>query len=253
MKQDVIEKIKSIIISAGVIADYHQNDNLDIELKSDDSPVTKVDKMVSAHIFEGLSTLTPKILVISEEGSDLDDYQNGLRDKTFWLVDPIDGTKSYIRGESTYTVNIGLIENGEPSFGFIYRPSLKLLHYTDENKILRVEKDGVDITSEITRDNKETRVAAVSSHSMSAEVKKFIEDDKVSEVIRIPSSIKLCLVADGSVDVYPRFGQTMEWDIAAGHAIIKATGGNIFDIEGNVMKYGKPKLLNLGFIARGKK
>lgn len=251
MKEDIIETIKNIIISAGWIAETHQGDNLDIEIKSDDSPVTKVDKMVSLHISKALEDLTPEIPVISEEGVNLENYDSGLDFTRFWLVDPIDGTKSYIRGESTYTVNIGLVENGEPTFGFIYRPSLKLLHYTDSKKRLRIERDGIDITGEITRNNKDTRVAAVSSHSMSDEVKKFIEDDKISEIIRIPSSIKLCLVADGSVDVYPRFGETMEWDIAAGHAIIKATGGNVFDIEGNVMKYGKPKLLNSGFIARG--
>ncbi len=240
-----IDAIKELIIEAGMIAQKHQNKDIEIELKPDNSPVTNVDKLVSQIVVDGLKKITPDIMIISEEG---DIPESGA--KQFWLVDPIDGTNSYIRGEDTYTVNIGLIENGIATRGFIYRPSSKLLHYTDLNGKLKIEQDGKDITTEVTRHNKHIITAAVSSKALNTVTKTFLEQNNIVEVVQVPSSIKLSMVADDSVDIYPRFGETMEWDIAAGHALIRASGGDILDLETNkTIKYNKPGFLNKGFIA----
>lgn len=242
---DAIIYIKRLIIEAGMVAHKHQNHDIEIEIKPDNSPVTNVDKLVSQIIVDGLKKLTPEIMIISEE-----EEIPVSGDYTFWLVDPIDGTKSYIRGEDTYTVNIGLIENGIAIHGFIYRPSSKLLHYTDADGRLKIEQEGKDITSDVIRSNKHIITAAVSSKALNSLTKAFIEQNNITEIVHIPSSIKLSMVADDSVDIYPRFGETMEWDIAAGHALIRASGGEVFDLETNeTIKYNKPRFLNKGFIA----
>ncbi len=249
LNADDILYLKSLIIEAGHIAHHHQNHDITVEIKADYSPVTNVDKLVSEMIVSGLAKLTPNILIISEE-ADLPERGAAC----FWLVDPIDGTKSYIRGEDSYTVNIGLIEYGIPVFGLIYRPSTKMLHYTDAHGKLKIEQDGNDLTNEIIRKNKHILTAAVSSKAINDLTQEFITQNNIEEIVHIPSSIKLCLVADGSVDLYPRFGETMEWDIAAGDALIKAAGGKIIDINTNeVMEYNKPGFLNKGFIAYGRK
>lgn len=242
---DAINYLKNLIIEAGRVAAKHQNHDIEIEIKPDNSPVTNIDKLVSQIIVNGLKKLTPNIMIISEEG---DIPESG--DNQFWLVDPIDGTRSYIRGEDSYTVNIGLIEHGIATLGFIYRPSTKLLHYTDLNGQLKIEQNGKDITAEVIRLNKHVITAAVSSKALNSVTKAFIEQNNIAEIIQIPSSIKLCMVADDSVDIYPRFGETMEWDIAAGHALIKAAGGDIIDLATKkTIKYNKPGFLNKGFIA----
>lgn len=248
LSADDILDLKSLIIEVGQVAHHHQNHDITVEIKADYSPVTNVDKLVSEMIVSGIAKLTPNILIISEEA---DLPERGA--DCFWLVDPIDGTKSYIRGDDTYTVNIGLIENGIPVFGLIYRPSTKMLHYTDANGKLKIERDGADITNEIIRKNKHILTAAVSSKAINELTKEFITQNNIEEIVHIPSSIKLCLVADGSVDLYPRFGETMEWDIAAGDALIRAAGGKIIDINTNeIMEYNKPGFLNKGFIAYNK-
>jgi len=240
-------EIKHLIIKAGEIAAHNQGNTLDIQIKEDQSPVTNIDKLLSRYIVESLHKFTPNIPVISEEEK-IPDLSNI---STFWLVDPIDGTKSYIRGEDSYTVNIGLIDNGVPTYGFIYQPSQKLLHYTDQDLKLVVEMNGKNIGDRVAKKRAKGCVIAISKRSSSQEMQNFLQDNNASEVISISSSIKLCLVADGSVDLYPRFGETMEWDIAAGHALVKASGGDVVGLDGKSMKYGKPGLLNKGFLACG--
>jgi 3'(2'), 5'-bisphosphate nucleotidase len=242
-----INEIKNLTLMAGEIAASNQGKNLDIEIKSDQSPVTNIDKQLSSLIVTKLQELTPGILIVSEE-EEIPDL-SGI--STFWLIDPIDGTKSYIKGEDSYTVNIGLIENGVPTYGFIYQPSKKLLHYTDQNLKLVVERDGDDVSKLIGKNRDKGCIIAVSAHSSCPETRNFIKDNKAEEVVVVSSSIKLCLVADGSVDLYPRFGETMEWDIAAGHALVRASGGEVLDLSGRPMQYGKAGLLNRGFLACG--
>lgn len=244
-----IMAIKNLIISAGKVALQYHGKELMIETKSDNSPVTNVDKLLSSQITSTLKILTPNIPVISEE----DEFIPNTSEGTFWLVDPIDGTKSFIRGDDTYTVNIGLVENLTPTYGFIYQPSERLLHYTDADKKLVVERNGEDITTKLVKQlvNRSNKKIAISSEAVGEQIENFIRANNVGEILSVPSSLKLCLVADGSVDFYPRFSKTMEWDIAAGHAIIKAGGGDVTCLNGSPFMYGKPGLVNSFFIAYG--
>jgi 3'(2'), 5'-bisphosphate nucleotidase len=240
---NIIQQVRQIILQAGKIAAQNFNEIKCIEKKVDGSFVSNVDKEIDDFISNELKKLTPDISIISEEGFHLD-----LGQDKFWLVDPIDGTNSYINKKETYTVNIALIDYYQPVLGFIYIPEQDLLYYTDENNSLIVEDKGnIFCIKDCT--NKHSNFTAAVSSLTNKKLNKFFEDHNISQVISIPSSIKLCMVADGSADIYPRFGTTMEWDIAAGHALIKAVGGEIYCDKGKPLIYGKKGFINPNFIA----
>lgn len=255
--RELIEQLKSIIATAGQIAIAKKQQGLEIFYKSDNSPVTNADKEISNFISLRLKKLTPDIAVICEEQPKDIAITNG----TFWLIDPIDGTRSYIKGEATYTVNIGLIDNFRPSFGMIYQPELYKLYYTDHlgNLAIEIAAEGNDfqddplfIRQEMLKQEEDSDIiykAVVGHHHYNNATKEFLQKHAVTKISAIPSSIKLCLIAEGKGDIYPRFGQTMEWDIAAGHAIINSAGGNIVDSNGNNIIYGKPDFSNPDFFA----
>lgn len=241
--EELIQSLKELIVYTGQLAVSHKAKGLTVENKEDDSPVTNADKEISKIIIEKLKVLTPDIEIISEEEPPIN-----LKADTFWLVDPIDGTRSYVRGEETYTVNIGLIKNNIPTLGLIYIPEMQKLYYVDANGNLKIEHAGIAQTiPEILKNN--NYKAVVSSHYSNRLTRRFLKDYSINEVMNIPSSIKLCLVAEGSADIYPKFGQTMEWDIAAGHALIRATGGDVVDLSGHTLTYGKPHFENPHFLA----
>ncbi|MES2214642.1 MAG: inositol monophosphatase family protein [Pseudomonadota bacterium] len=249
MTPEDILYIKDLVIEAGNIAEEYQRTNFSVETKRDKSPVTHADKVISSTIMAALLKLKPNIQVVSEEEEIPELYSD-----TFWLVDPIDGTKSYIRREETYTVNIGLIENGSPSYGFIYQPAQKLLHYTDSERKLVVERAGqrFALQEEVRGPGRDKGwKAAITTRDGRVNMAELLKLHDIKDIIAIPSSLKLCLVADGTVDIYPRFGETMEWDIAAGHALIKAAGGEVLDMNHKVIQYSKPGFLNSGFMACG--
>lgn len=243
MNKALIEEVKRLIIEAGNIAIAQKNIGLKIELKNDRSPVTNADKEISNLIYKKLKALTPDIPIICEEQpiTDIDTSR-------FWLVDPIDGTRSYIRRENSYTVNIGLIESNFPTYGFIYQPELEKLCYVDEVGTFKIEQQGniVEASSHMVTDD---YVATVSSHYLNLATRYFLKTHSITDIIRMPSSAKLCLVAEGLADIYPRFGRTMEWDVAAGHALIRAAGGDIVDTQGKTLNYGKPNFENPTFFA----
>ncbi|WP_341756257.1 MULTISPECIES: 3'(2'),5'-bisphosphate nucleotidase CysQ [unclassified Candidatus Tisiphia] len=238
----LIKSLRSLITEAGRIALMTRDLGLIISYKEDNSPVTNADKEISDFIYDGLKELTPNIPVICEERDIVT-----LNEEQFWLVDPIDGTKSYVKGEDTYTVNIALIKNGIPVIGFIYQPSIQKLHYTDANNILRVEHNNVEVSVDVLPRNHYN--AVVSSRCSNLDTKNFLEKHLITEVVSVLSSIKLCLIAEEKADIYPKFGTTMEWDIAAGHALIKANGGNIVDLDGNELVYQKKNFQNPHFYA----
>jgi len=242
MMVNLIRSLKSLITDAGRIALMTRDLGLIVCYKDDNSPVTNADKEISDFIYNGLTKLTPNIPVICEEREPV-----ALNKEHFWLIDPIDGTKSYVKSEDTYTVNIALIKNGMPVIGFIYQPSIQKLHYTDVNNILRVEQNDVAVSFDALPRNHYS--AVVSSRCSNSEIKKFLEKHLITEIVSIPSSIKLCLIAEGKADIYPKFGTTMEWDIAAGHALIKANGGNVVDLDGNELVYQKKNFQNPHFYA----
>ena len=240
-----ILRIKDLLVVLGQKAVTIDREQLIIDLKADHSPVTHVDKIISASIVEALYKLTPNIPVVSEE--EIIPQING---DTFWLVDPIDGTKSYIAGEDTYTINIGLIENGKPQYGFIYQPPTKLLYYTNISRQFCIELDGAPYVP-VARDDHDIK-AVIGTRGMDKNIKEFFAQNHVTQVEMVPSSVKLCMIAEGAADLYSNFGETMEWDIAAGHAIILASGGDVIDVRtGQSMQYLKNELRNNGFVAFG--
>lgn len=244
MDQYFIPNLKETIIQAGEIAVNLREKGLTIERKKDYSPVTNADIQVSDFIYKKLTKLDPNIPVICEERP----LKNILKDSMFWLVDPIDGTKSYIRNMDSFTVNIALISNQVPKVGLIYQPALKKLYFTDDEGNFCAEQNGHKVR-EIKRED-DSFIAVVSSRNFNEKTENYIRNNPFSEIIAVPSSIKLCMVAEGSADIYPKFGPTMEWDIAAGHALVNAAGGIIIDQTSNQsLLYGKTGFKNSEFLA----
>lgn len=239
-----INKIKEIIFSASDIASRLAKSGVEISYKSDGSPVTNGDIEVSRYIMQHLDKILPDVPIISEEEELPVRIEN-----TFWLVDPIDGTKSYINGDPLYTVNIGLIVDGMPIFGFIKNPATGYLYFTSESGEMMIECQGAQV---LCNQDPGDLKALLSTHASSA-VKDIILQHDITSYEIIPGAIKFCIIASGDADIYPRHGETMEWDTAAGHALIRATGGDIFGLDGNVLRYGKPNFLNKGFIAYSKR
>jgi 3'(2'), 5'-bisphosphate nucleotidase len=189
-------------------------------------------------------------LIVSEEclGSPAD-FQGSTY---FWLVDPLDGTKEFINKNGQFTVNIALIEHGLPTVGVVYAPALDCL-YAGYGALAFTEKSGIrtPISCRVIPEVGLTVVGS-RSHGNDHALHAFLDGKVVHEIIPVGSSLKLCLVATGQADLYPRLGRTMEWDIAAGHAVLLGAGGMVYDLVGNPLKYGKPGLENPHFVARAK-
>tara|TARA_R110002012_G_scaffold41736_2_gene114085 strand:- start:963 stop:1748 length:786 start_codon:yes stop_codon:yes gene_type:complete len=235
--------------------------NFDVEQKKDDSPLTQADKNANEVINEYLkSTVIP---IISEENRQLD-YAERKDWSRCWIVDPLDGTKEFIKRNGEFTINIALVENGNPVLGVIYVPVSKELYFTSADGktskkiIISSENDPVE---EILKNAKEIKpskasvVKIVGSRShLNEETKNFIAEiakQNEVEIVSKGSSLKFCLVAEGLAQLYPRFAPTMEWDTAAGHAICNAVGVSVIDqtTEKN-MQYNKPNLLNNYFLVK---
>jgi 3'(2'), 5'-bisphosphate nucleotidase len=246
-KQEFIPALKDIIVKAGEIALDVRQKNLVVNYKSDHSPVTNADKAVSAFIAQNITQLAPNIALVCEE-REIPNIQNA---NLFWLIDPIDGTRSFLKNRDSFTVNIALIENNRPILGFIYLPSSHKLYYTNENDALAIEENGKKIEPRLHDQN--GLVAVVSSHITNNETEDYLAKYDFDEILSIPSSIKLCMVAEGQADIYPKFSDTMEWDIAAGDALIRAAGGRVTSIEGDDLLYGKTNFLNHHFLAMGRR
>jgi len=247
MDKQLVDKLKLIIKEAGKMALDYREAGLQVEKKKDNSPVTNADKEISYFIYQHLVSLTPDIPVICEEREPV------LFDKTksFWLIDPIDGTRSYISNKDSFTVNMAIVENAQASYGFVYQPMIDRLYYTDENQQFCIEVGGKPAENNIHK--QEGFVAIVSSRNFNSKTATYLKNNYFSEIIAIPSSVKLCMIAEGAGDVYPKFGPTMEWDIAAGHALIRAAGGEVIKLNGKVLKYAKEDFENPQFIAVSKK
>ncbi len=212
--------------------------------KEDASPVTEADHEADQIIVNRLKRITPAIPVVSEEGDKPDVTQS----EYFWLVDPIDGTRSFIRGSGYFTVNIGLIfKQRMPVLGVIYDPVHDMMYYgTEKGAFLQHN----DITEPIhTRIRPKPMTALISHSHINRMTEEYLVSHNITERIPCASSIKFCLLAEGKGDIYPRFGPTMEWDVAAGHAILSAAGGKITNPDGSPFIYGKPGFENGYFVA----
>lgn len=218
--------------------------------KDDASPVTEADERAEAVILAGLAALTPDIPVVAEEAVAAGKLP--AVGERFWLVDPLDGTKEFIRRNGEFTVNIALIEAGQPVLGVVLAPALGRLYggavgvgaFVDDERGRRSIRCRVPPTEGIT-------VVASRSHGDAAALDAFLAGRKVAKQVSAGSSLKLCLVAAGEADLYPRLGRTMEWDIAAGHAVLAAAGGRVTEVDGRPMAYAKPDFANPHFVAWG--
>lgn len=245
MSDDLIGALKQLTIQAGKLAARLRSAGLIIERKADSSPVTNADKAVSELIYQRLQILTPDILVVCEERPLI------MPDtETFWLVDPIDGTEHYLKGQDSYTINIGLIRDGQPTIGLIYQPEIDKLYYTDSAGQLKIQQYDQMLAVEPQIAIAGHKRAVVGLQKLNTETREFFNYHKVHQISYVAGAGKLCLVAEGSVDISPQFNhQTMEWDIAAGHCLILATGGNIVDLRGQQITYRKANFTNGKYLA----
>ena len=236
-----------------IIEIYNKSaDSLKIQYKEDSSPLTIADKESNNIIINSLKNLTPDIPILSEEEKEVK-FNKRKKWDVFWLIDPLDGTKEFIKKNGEFTVNIALIKNGSPIMGVVYAPVLDKTWYGMINHgsyLIRNNKKHKKIA--VSKPGDETTLVVSSrSHSNNSKLEKFLKQFKKYELIKMGSSIKMCLVADGSAHLYPRFGPTMEWDTGAAHAIVKYAGGNIYNIDTNKeLLYNKKNLLNPGFIVK---
>lgn len=218
--------------------------------KHDESPVTDADIAANHYIVQALQALAPEIPIVAEEDKELSAGGHAC----FWLVDPLDGTRSFVRGEPEFTVNIGLIENGVPVLGVIYAPPQEALYYGIKGQGAYRTIGGNNPQKIQVRNPASDGLVVVKSKSHpSPKTEAYLEKMKVKELIPGSSSIKFCMVAEGSADIYPRLGRTMEWDTAAGHAILSAAGGRVETLDGAPLTYGKPHFENPHFVAFGKR
>ena len=247
---------------AGAAIMAHYAGPTEVETKDDASPVTKADRDAETVILKALKVLAPDIPVVSEETAADRSAALGPR---FFLVDPLDGTKEFIKKRTDFTVNVALIEDGYPCFGLVYAPARALLAVTPADGIaveatLPPDAAGADLGAlEQRRLHARTGdpnglTALVSLSHLDPETEKFLEGLHIAERTSAGSSVKFLEIARGRADVYPRFGPTMEWDTAAGQAVLEAAGGHVVDTHGARFRYGKTAdgLRNPAFIAWGR-
>jgi len=225
---------------------------LSINYKCDNSPVTVADLAAHRILVDGLSHLTPEIPVVSEE--DGESMRHRRPTGTFWLIDPLDGTKEFISRNGEFTVNVALVENGVPILGVVLAPCLDLMYWGGVGiGAFRQKADMIENLSLSNQADKTGRpmiVVASRSH-LNEETTQFIGQLGACELVQAGSSLKFCLIAEGSADVYPRMGPTSEWDTAAAQVIVEAAGGYVCTLDGEPLRYGKPDVLNPYFIASG--
>lgn len=219
----------------------------EVETKSDQSPVTVCDRAAERIILDALAKAAPGVPVIAEE--EVAAGRIPAHGQTYFLVDPLDGTKEFVRGGDDYTVNIGLIEGGVPRLGVVYQPALDRLHLGLVGTGAWLEEGGAR-TAISTRPLGEARDAVASKSHFNQATADYLEQAiGVCEHVSVGSSLKFCLVAEGRADIYPRLSPTSEWDTAAGHAVLVAAGGRVDAPDGTSLAYGKPAFLNRGFCA----
>ena len=245
----MIDILIELATEAGItIREIYESGKFSTSIKSDRTPVTTADEEANKVILRGLNQKFPKIPAISEESEN-----RVLEKEAFFIIDPLDGTKGFLNKTNNFTVNIALINNREPELGVIYRPISGELFYTSPNResfkynyLKKTEK--VKISGDL--ENREALTLITSENNLVGRESKILKVDGEHDTLKIGSSIKFCRLAEGKADIYPRFGRTMEWDTAAGHAILKYAGGSLIDV--NTQKelvYGKKGYENGSFIA----
>ena len=253
-RKALCNQVRRIVVDAGNLTlNYFDESGYEgAEYKADDSPLTLADTKAQEFIDAGLRAIDPNILIVGEENAKPDVKNENL----FWLVDPVDGTKEFVEGSGQYTVNVALIENNQPVLGIVYAPvsgmlyashgagtAIKWSEDTDKERAIRVREPS----------GKGLIIVSSKSHGKGDKLETFLENYKVQKREQRGSSLKMCLIAEGKADMYPRFGPTCEWDTAAAHAVLNDAGGCITNFKGHNLEYGlglNEKFLNPEFCAR---
>jgi 3'(2'), 5'-bisphosphate nucleotidase len=251
---ELIPVIRKLALEAGdAIMEIYGEDDFDVKTKSDDSPVTAADEAADALISAGLRAAFPDMMLVTEEQS----ATHSTTGDTFLIVDPLDGTKEFVHRRGDFTVNIALVEGGVPTRGVVYAPAKGRMFFTQADG-QSVEETGAldkDVVGDVTpmhvaaSDNAALMIVASKSHRDQA-TDDYIGKYAVKDMKSAGSSLKFCLVATGEADLYPRLGRTMEWDTAAGHAVLSGAGGAVVRFDDlTPLTYGKDTYANPFFIA----
>ena len=219
----------------------------DVESKADSSPVTEADRAAELVILAALARAAPGVPVIAEE--EVAAGRIPAHDDSYFLVDPLDGTKEFVRGGDDYTVNIGLIEGGVPKLGVVFAPATSRLHGGCVGVGAWLDDGAGRMPIQTRPRGKETTAVASKSHLNQATIDYLEAAAGACDHVSIGSSLKVCIVAEGRADIYPRAAPTSEWDTAAGHAVLLAAGGLVDGPDGEPLRYGKPAFLNRAFVA----
>ena len=248
--KEIVENLIDTFLYAGKISLDLRKKGLTKEIKSDNTPVSNGDLEVNKIITKKIISLTPEIPIISEETSDNKSIENL---ENFWLIDPIDGTYDYINDLEEFTINAGLIINKKPVAGLIYAPAKKRMFYSfGENSAFELA-NGDTIKLGCKKNFNKNEIKFVSySNKIKPEIEKIHKILNVKSFTRMKSSLKFCVIAAGEYDGYVAEPRACEWDIAAGHAILKHSGGNVTDFDGNEIFYGKKDFKNPSLILKSK-
>jgi len=246
----LLPKLVALAERAGAVILDHYGRDVEVRKKADASPVTAADEAAEAVILEGLAELAPSVPVVAEERVAAGKVP-ALDEQPFWLVDPLDGTKEFLSRNGEFTVNIGLVEDGLPTLGVVQAPALGKVWWGAVGHGARARSEGTE-RAIAARPRRSSGLVAVASRSHAdPETEAWLDEVGAAERISAGSSLKFCLIAEGRADLYPRFGPTMEWDTAAGHAVLRAAGGRVTTRDGAPFLYRKSGFRNPGFIAYG--
>ena len=243
----LVNSFAELAIRAGAVILEVRDAGIDVMSKDDASPVTEADRRAEELILAGLEILCPGIPVVAEEASSAGKCPQIMSDR-FILVDPLDGTREFIAGRPDFTVNIALIENGVPVAGVVYPPMRKTLYAAAGGRAWKVSIDDDGQQSEpvalACRAYQSPPCIVASKSHLTPETAAFIENFEGATTSSVGSSLKFCMLAEGQADLYPRYGRTMEWDTAAGDAVLRAAGGATRTLDGTTLVYGKRNQAN---------
>ena len=248
--KNISEQLIDTFFEAGKIAREISDRGVKITIKEDKSPVTDGDLEVDLILRNKIKKLTPDIPIVSEETVNLKEKNTA---KTFWLIDPIDGTKDYIKKKDEYTLNAALIIDLKPSMGMVYAPAKDRLFYSYAANNAFEISNGKNSILNGKKINTNENIGLINSDKTQEEILKVYKENKVSKFIKMSSSLKFCTLAAGEADIYVAKARAYEWDIAAGHAILEHAGGSVRTLDGNNFLYGKIGYKNLPLIAKRSK
>lgn len=255
MLNDIIQYIEPLIelnksVGESILEIYYKSRQFDVQSKTDASPLTQADLIAHEEIVTGLNKIDANIPILSEENPDIP-FTERQKWHRYWLVDPLDGTKEFIRHSSDFSINIALIEKHSPILGMIYSPVLDECYYAVKNHGTYEEKERAKKKLQVTKLSNKIRIAVGHNYKLE-KIAHMLEKLPAYEFFSIGSALKFCYIAAGKIDLYPRLGMTSEWDTAAGQIIVEEAGGLVVDFTQKPLCYNtKESLLNPPFLAVG--